>query len=61
MERMKVSFKPHELWVCPECKTIATGSLHIKDEGNKYNGDYCMSCYSRWIAENIPRLEEIKG
>jgi len=44
--------------VCPVCKTTASiPALNISIAG--YEGDYCMTCWAKHIAENVPKLEEI--
>lgn len=24
-----------------------------------FSGEYCLTCYARWVAENIPKLEPV--
>ena len=42
--------------VCPTC-----GAEYGECEGlcvstPQYTGDYCLSCWAKWISENIPKL-----
>lgn len=48
---------PEGSHVCPTCgyDTNIQDGVHVSID--PYNGVYCNRCFSRWIAENLPKMQ----
>ena len=45
---------------CSQCGYAGNQRLNITlDTNSLLNGDYCIRCYARWIAENVPRVNRV--
>lgn len=48
---------------CPKCETESEGdrwSLFISGEELPEAGRYCLKCYLRFLAGNVPRLQGVE-
>jgi hypothetical protein len=47
---------------CPKCGT-ADGPMFVAPRISvtidPYSGEYCQTCYAKWLRENIPQLEPV--
>jgi len=45
-------------YFCPKCGDV---EWYIDVSIPGFEGKYCQRCYAKWIKENFPLLQEIKG
>jgi len=54
-----VAKKP--FWRCPVCGYETERHDGLIVSINRHSGNYCLRCYARWIADNIPKMQPISG
>lgn len=50
------------IYRCPKCETESEGdkwTLFISGEELPEAGRYCLKCYLRFLANSVPRLQEV--